>query len=106
MTKDHIIRGTTPAIVYTFEKISVTDITSAYMTIQINGETVLEKDLSDATVSTEAKTLTWQLTQEETLSLDAQYIKHQCNWITQSGLRGASDEKTAYIDRNQKNEVI
>ena len=100
----NIIRATTPTFMYTFSHINVADIVSAYMTIQMNGETVIEKDLSAAVVG--EKTLSWTLTQEETLSLSAKTVKHQCNWLTSAGLRGASDEETVYIGRNQKNEVI
>lgn len=61
-------RGTTPTITYTFDTIVVADITECYLTI-IQGSNVLEKELSDATVG--ESSLSWTLTQAETLALDA-----------------------------------
>ena len=100
----NIIRATTPTIMYTFSQVSVSDLTEAFFTIQMNGETVIEKDLSQASAG--QGTLSWTLTQEETLGLNKERVKMQCNWLTAAGLRGASDEIVVYMAPNLKNEVI
>ena len=64
-----IIIGTTPTITYTFKVVPVDSIVTAVLTIKERGENIIEKDLSDATVGED--TLSWTLTQEETLSLNS-----------------------------------
>ena len=64
-----ITRGTTPTISYKFNVVNPADIKVAYLTLQQTGSQTVEKDLSDATVGED--TLTWRLTQDETLNFRA-----------------------------------
>ncbi|MBQ6483058.1 MAG: hypothetical protein IJI45_18285 [Anaerolineaceae bacterium] len=62
-----IVRGTTPTITYTFRTVKVEDIAVANLTI-IQGDLTIAKTIADARVA--ESTLSWELTQEETLSID------------------------------------
>ena len=64
-----IIRGTTPTIRYTFSSVQVSSIVAAYLTLK-QGSTKIEYDLSTATVNTQCKYLSWELTQNDTLKLN------------------------------------
>lgn len=72
-------RGTTPIIVLELpDDIIVSDIAAAYMTMQVSGETVIEKELTDMSVNTAQNTLSYKFTQAETLSLVAgTLVKYQ-----------------------------
>lgn len=100
----NIIRGTTPTIKYMFRTVSVSDITVAYLTIRMDGELVIQKDLADATIGDGF--LAWTLTQEETLALLKQNTSVMLNWKTAAGLRGASKRTQIIIERNDIEEVI
>lgn len=99
----NVIRATTPTIKYTFNVVSVSDITKAYLTIK-KGDTVIEKDITDATVGEDF--LAWTLTQAETLSISAGSALMELNWLTAGGTRGASGKNTVIFDTNLKEEVI
>lgn len=99
-----IIRGTTPSIKYTFKTIDAEDIAVAYLTIKMGGETLLEKDLTTATV--EEGSILWTLTQEETLSMADEYIYVRLNWKLADGTRGASSRSRFFIESNDKEVVI
>ena len=102
MTK--IIIGTTPTITYKFKVVDVSEITVAILTIKERGTTLIEKDLSDATVGED--TLSWTLTQEETLSIGAKPASIMLNWLTADGTRGASKEEVVYGVNNHIREVL
>ena len=97
-----IIRGTTPTLKYNFGVVNPANISVAYLTIKDKTHT-LEKDLSEATV--EQKSLSWKLSQEETLAFGSQ-IETMLNWKTADGTRGASKNDFICIDRNLKEVVI
>ena len=99
-----IIRGTTPTIKYTFKKIDVEDITTAYLTILISGNIKIEKDISTATI--ENKYISWTLTQEETLSMTSNKVTCQLNWKLSNGTRGASKKTPLLVESNTKEVVI
>ena len=101
-----IVRGTTPTIKYTFDKVNAADIVTAYLTIKQNGELLLEKTLNDADVDTESNTLFWRFTQQETLSIGLGEITVMANWKSQDGTRGASRKISVLIMDNDKDEVI
>lgn len=88
---ESIIRGTTPTLQYTFDDVTVADITSAYLTIKVDNtaEHNIEKDLSSATVA--ENSIPWTLTQAETLSFGAS-ISVMINWKVLDGTRGASNK--------------
>ena len=78
-----IPRGTTAVIKYTFKTIDPDDIAVCYLTI-VQGDVTIEKELSDATVGTDS--LTWYLTQTETLRLDAsKEIERQIRYKMNNG---------------------
>lgn len=99
-----IIRGTTPTIQFTFNYVQVENISAAVLTIKQSCVEKVEKDITAATAGD--KTLSWTLTQAESLSLATGVCKIQCNWVLADGTRGASDNNTVEILPNQVNEVI
>ena len=96
-----IIKGTTPTLKYTFNTVDVSSITTAYLTIKVDNDSThdIEKDLTSATV--EAKSISWTLTQSETLSFKDS-ISVMINWKTDDGTRGASKKTIALVDKNFK----
>ena len=99
-----IIIGTTPTITYTFRIVSPADLAKAILTIKCNGQIILEKTLADATVG--ENSLSWTLTQQETLNIGTRIGKMMLNWLTHSGKRGASEETTIAGIQNHVKEVI
>lgn len=73
-----IPRGTTTEIQYSFDQVDVATITDCYLTLK-QGSLVIEKTLADATVG--ENTLTWKLTQAETLRFnDKDLIESQIRY--------------------------
>ena len=99
-----IIIGTTPTITYTFKTVSPADLTKAILTIKCAGQIILEKNLADAVVG--ENSLSWTLTQQETLDIGTRSGKMMLNWLTASGTRGASAETPITGVTNHKKEVI
>lgn len=66
---NHLIRGTTPSLKFTYSDIDIGSINVAYLTIRQLGSNIIEKELSEATVGSDY--LLWKLTQEETLLIRA-----------------------------------
>lgn len=102
MTK--IIIGTTPTITYKFKVVDVSEITVAILTIKERGVNIIELNLSDATVGEDS--LSWTLTQEETLLIGARTATMMLNWKTEDGTRGASEEVFITGANNHIREVI
>jgi hypothetical protein len=102
MTK--IIIGTTPTITYKFKIVDVSEITVAILTIKERGVNIIELNLSDATVGEDS--LSWTLTQEETLLIGARTATMMLNWKTEDGTRGASEEVFITGAPNHIREVI
>lgn len=86
-----ITRGTTPSIKYKFNVVNVPDIAVAYMTITQQAMRI-EYDLTQAVVDAEDNSLTWSLTQEDTLQILAQSfgVNIQCRYRLADGTAGAS----------------
>ena len=99
-----IVRGTTPILVFTFDTITPSDITVAILTIKQNGAVKVAKDLSSASVG--EHDISWQLSQEDTLSLCYWSADIYCDWKLGSGVRGASHTLKVNIVEPGKNEVI
>ena len=99
-----IIIGTTPTITYTFKVVPVNSIVTAVLTIKQRTSIVLEKTLADATVG--ENTLSWTLTQEETLAIGARGASIMLNWLTADGVRGASKEEVINGVNNHIREVM
>ena len=102
MTK--IIIGTTPTITYRFKVVDVADITVAILTIKERGTNIIELNLSDATIGEDS--LSWTLTQEETLQFAGKTCTMMLNWKTEDGTRGASEEVFIQGAPNHIREVI
>ena len=102
MTK--IIIGTTPTITYKFKVVNVSEITVAILTIKERGVNIIELNLSDATIGEDS--LSWTLTQEETLQLAGKTATMMLNWKTEDGTRGASEEVFIQGAPNHIREVI
>lgn len=99
-----IIRGTTPVIEYTFKRVAVSDIATAIVTIKQGTEILIEKDKSQAEVG--ETTISWKLTQEETLTPNNGSGSIMLNWLLEDGTRGASNnQKVEFVD-NHIDEVI
>lgn len=99
-----IIIGTTPTITYKFKVVSTADLAKAILTIKCAGQIILEKNLADAVVG--ENSLSWTLTQQETLDIGTCSGKMMLNWLTNSGTRGASAETVIMGVANHKREVI
>lgn len=100
-----VIRGTTPTVIFTFTDVDVGEITKAILTLKQDCTTVVEKDLSEATVG--ENSLSWLLSQEETLALSPRIsVLIVCDWLLSSGIRGRSKEFISKVGNPGKNEVI
>ena len=79
-------RGTTPTFAITLPTdIPVNTLTGAYLTFEQNGETLIEKQLSDFTQDTTNNALLLELTQEETLKFtQGQIVNYQLRFKTAS----------------------
>ena len=99
-----IVIGTTPTITYTFKVVPVSSIVTAIFTIKQMTEIVLEKTLADATVG--ENTISWTLTQEETLALGVREGTVMMNWVTADGQRGIGDKCVVSVGDNHIREVI
>lgn len=100
-----IIRATTPCIKIAFKTVNVSDITTAILTLKQKKTTVIEKDLSSATIG--ESDLTWVLSQAETLELVTGVdVTIVCDWKKADGTRGRSASLTTAVGDPGKNEVI
>lgn len=100
-----IIKGTTPTIEYTFSEVDPAEMTAAVFSVKQIGQTVIEKDLTTATIS-EGK-MSWTLTQTESLSLAAGVLTEiYLDYVLQDGTRGAGVTTPANVQPAGKNEVI
>ena len=102
-----IIRWTTATFVFEFKTIQVSDITDAYFVAKQWDNAVIEKDLTSATVDTDANTLSWTLTQAEAgLLTTGKRYSAMCDWLTSSGTRGRSKVLEGSVENSGVNEVI
>lgn len=100
-----IIRGTDSDIKITFKTVDPATITTAYLTIDQGDETVLEKDLSEATVGDGC--LIWTLSQAETLSLSvSEDVSIQCRYKVNGTKAGATKHFRTYVYSIQKDGEI
>lgn len=99
-----IIIGTTPTITYRFSVVTPSDFDLAILTIKKCGTIIIEKTLSDAEVG--ENSLSWTLTQEESLMIGISNATMMVNWLTHNGTRGASPEVRVQGIDNHKREVL
>lgn len=100
----NIIIGTTPTIKYKFSSVKVSDMISAFLTIKRRDKVLLKKSLSEADVSTTS--LSWHLSQEETLAIGIGDTRIMCNTLLVDGTRTASAETDVKFINNHIPEVI
>lgn len=81
---------------------------SAYLTIRQNGRKLIERDLSSALeVSATDNSITWRLTQEETLEFNPNDdLEVQIKYKTSSGIVGTSAVSYVKSYEDMKGEVI
>ena len=99
-----IVVGTTPTIVYNFKSVAPSDITTAVLTIKKAGSIVLTKDLTDAEVA--ESSISWTLTQSETLAIGIGDAEMMLNWVTNQGVRGIGKKEMVTFIRNHITEVM
>ena len=100
-----IIAGTTPTIEWTFDTVTVANITTAIFTIKQNGQAAIERDLTTATIG--EKKISWTLTQAESLALSLnKTTKVYLDYVLSDGTRGAGITQNASIIEAGKQEVI
>ncbi len=99
-----IIIGTTPTITYKYKIVSPSEFRTAFLTIKVGGQIILEKTLADAEIGDDS--LAWTLSQAETLAIGTRSGKMQANAVTQDGKRVTSTEESIRGLPNQKAEVI
>lgn len=99
-----IIRGTTPTIVFTFNEVQVSDITTAYLVVKQNDVPIIKKSIETATVGEDIR---WTLTQVETLALKRKINANiYCDWKLRDGTRGRSKKQEEAVEDSGVNEVI
>ena len=93
-----IQRGTTPTITIAYRVVDVHQISVAWLTIHQCGYPFrIERDLSSAAV--DQNTLSWTLTQEETLRLSARVAARiQCRYLLADGTAGSSPSYSVPVD--------
>lgn len=99
-----VVIGTTPTFIFKFSKIQPSDIVKAVMTIKQSGNIIIERDLTTATVSEDS--VSWTLTQEETLAAEIGTAEILLNWLDDNDTRGVSVKETLKFVRNHINEVM
>ena len=101
-----IIKGTTPTFRFRYKNVDLSNVTVAYLTVKQNKELVLQRDLSTAIVDATEHTVSYKLTQPETLLFNKGKIMVMHNWLLTDGTRGAMPEAEIQVLDNHKDEVI
>lgn len=99
-----LLRGSTPELRFRFDRVAVSDLAEAILTLR-QDDLTLEKDLTDA--ETDGQTLIWRLTQQETLRLAPdRFAELQCRFRLSDGTAGGSRIFTVLGGRILKDGVI
>lgn len=103
-----LFRWTTPSFDFEFDDdVDVADVTEAVFAIKQWGNTIVEKDITTATVDTTNNIITWTLTQSETgLITKAKKCEVQCDCLFANGMRTTTEPVTYSVQDSAKNEVI
>ena len=103
---ENIIRGTTPSLIVDFTGVlDVSTITDAVLTIRTRSG-ITEKMLSDLTVDTTHKTVSYHFTQAETLALTANdLVRFQLD-VLAAGERYRCLTDSAKVQDTQYSEVL
>ena len=108
-----IIRYTTPTLKFEYSDVNVTDITDAILSLKQLNSTIIERDLTTATVvhetvgSTTVNYISWTLTQLETSKLPkGTTVQIYCDWKLEDGTRGRSKVLSEPVEDTGKQAVI
>lgn len=100
-----IIRGTTPTIKFSFRQIDPADIFTAFLVVKQLGAVKIRLPLEAA--ARDESSLSWMLTQEQTLSLSpGREVTIVCDWKLHNGVRGRSEEAVYSTEEPGVKEVI
>lgn len=106
MTFTEIARGTTPTIKIKFDTINVSNITKAILSVKQQGQNKIETN-TFTNVNTTDKTISFKLTQSQTLSLVSnQLAVVVCDWLLNDDTRGRSKAVQVKITDPAKEGVI
>lgn len=97
-------RGTTPTVAFSFHVVDPHDIAVAYLTISQRDKILIEREIDTATVGN--NTLSWDLTQLETLKLEKGKAVIECRYRAVSGKAYATETKYEDVEDVQKDGVI
>ena len=92
-----IVRGTTPTFVLTFTDVDLTEAVVHFVTIK---QVTREVTLFDEDLDVTATTITFSLTQNQTLAFEEGKAEMQADWVYADDTRGHSDIKPVTIDKN------
>ena len=96
--------GTTPTIIWNFPNINPLEIEIAVMTIERAGQIIFEKDMISAIIG--EKSLSWKLSQAETLGIGVGFAELALNWMDIHGTRGTGKPLRVSFVRNPISEVM
>lgn len=99
-----IVVGTTPTIKFTFSRVNPADIVNAVLTVKQYKNIVLRKDLTSVVMDNDS--LSWTLTQQETLAIGEGKADIMLNWVDNNGIRGVSANNQIMFVANHINEVM
>lgn len=102
-----IIKGTTPTIRYIFKTIDTNDLAVAILKVSQGSVAVITKNISDAVISHDTKSIEWKLSQLETLGLDTKSMASiSLDWLLIDETRGAGKTVNVKVVPSATNEVI
>lgn len=103
-----IVIGTTPTIIYKMRKVTTSVLVKADFTVQDRtNTTIISRSIDSATLNATDNTVSWKLTQQETLSLKAsQQYTMMANWLTNDGTAGVTETAVVNIEKNHRKEVL
>ena len=102
---NNIARWTTPAITYKPSAVEIGEIDDIFLVIKQNGQEILRKGLTDATVSTTTG-FTWMFTQTDTSALSSKAVSVVQIDYTSGAMRYTTMPRQYIITESAINEVI
>ena len=102
-----LYRGTTPTIMYRFKKVDPANFTEGFLTIRQGPDkrhVALEKTISESII--DGMTISWNLSQQESLKLREGPATIYFNYLLISGMRGVGKSLDIDVVTSGKDEVI
>lgn len=100
-----IARLTTPAFTYKPSAVDMSDITKVFLVIKQNGQPIITKDITTASITEDG--YTWTLSQAETQTLASRKsVTAQVDYLTTGGMRYTTVPKSYDITESAISEVI